>query len=186
MSNFTEKQRAFLEAYSEALAEHYAGDEMHWFSISTLSFAIESVGIDRGTPEYVQAYELLFSHSGLRAMQIPNLKSVSGSLALSTNKPKEGFVYILKNDSFPDLVKIGYTTQERLETRVRQLSSSTGVPTPFEVVHFIKTNSPKDLEAFVHESLDKFRLPPKEFFNCDLDVAIAACNQCHQDMRGEA
>ena len=43
-----------------------------------------------------------------------------------------GYVYILVNDSMPGLIKIGKTARNSL-ARAKDLSSSTGVPTPFKV-----------------------------------------------------
>ncbi|WP_449106780.1 GIY-YIG nuclease family protein [Pseudomonas mohnii] len=43
-------------------------------------------------------------------------------------------IYVLKNETMPGLVKIGLTT-DTVESRISNLSSSTGVPLPFEC-HF--------------------------------------------------
>lgn len=45
-----------------------------------------------------------------------------------------GYVYILENDSFKDLVKIGSTKYDG-HKRARELSRSSGVPTPFRVAY---------------------------------------------------
>ena len=42
-----------------------------------------------------------------------------------------GIVYLLTNPVMPGLVKIGMTTREDIDTRMRELYS-TGVPVPFE------------------------------------------------------
>ena len=42
-----------------------------------------------------------------------------------------GIVYLLTNPAMPGLVKIGMTTQEDIERRMRELYT-TGVPVPFE------------------------------------------------------
>ena len=40
-------------------------------------------------------------------------------------------VYVLTNPAMPGLLKIGSTTQEEVDTRMKQLYS-TGVPVPFD------------------------------------------------------
>ncbi|MBR3758246.1 MAG: GIY-YIG nuclease family protein [Bacteroidaceae bacterium] len=60
----------------------------------------------------------------------------------------KGFVYIMMNPSYQGIVKIGKTCKDP-EERARELSSSTGVATPFIVVY------------------------KREFYNCDLAEKIA-------------
>ncbi len=49
--------------------------------------------------------------------------------------------------------------------RANQLSSSTSVPTPFEVVYAIKTKHPSDVEKWVHQTWKNHRVAPeREFF----------------------
>ncbi|PIY04238.1 MAG: hypothetical protein COZ20_06175 [Gallionellales bacterium CG_4_10_14_3_um_filter_54_96] len=45
-----------------------------------------------------------------------------------------GYVYVLLNQSLPGCVKIGKTTRDTA-TRAAELSSATGVPTPFMVAY---------------------------------------------------
>jgi hypothetical protein len=45
-----------------------------------------------------------------------------------------GFVYVLINPSLPSYVKIGKTTKDP-SIRAAELSSATGVPTPFYVAY---------------------------------------------------
>ena len=40
-----------------------------------------------------------------------------------------GIVYVLRNSAMPDLVKIGMTNRDSVETRLKELYS-TGVPVP--------------------------------------------------------
>jgi len=47
---------------------------------------------------------------------------------------KDGFIYILINNSMDGLVKIGKTKRDPTE-RINELSSATGVPTPFILVY---------------------------------------------------
>ena len=77
-----------------------------------------------------------------------------------------GHVYLLKNESMPGLYKIGYTTQD-VDSRVDQLSKSTGVPTDFECIYaanFDWFTRPFNIEQMVHKKLSERRVSNKEFF----------------------
>jgi hypothetical protein len=83
-----------------------------------------------------------------------------------------GYVYCLTNPSMPGLVKIGMTTNDP-EERAAELSSATGVPTPFRVEVCKKVWRPKEKEHAIHELLSVlgYRLNEKrEFFTCGLGV----------------
>ena len=61
-----------------------------------------------------------------------------------------GWVYAARNPHFgPDVFKIGQTCLSPLE-RVDQLSNSTAVYAPFELVYFVHTAEREDAEAMVH------------------------------------
>lgn len=63
-----------------------------------------------------------------------------------------GYIYILINPSFIDLIKIGCTGFQASE-RAKQLSAHTGVPTPFRVAYEIFVNeSCKDIEKQIHST----------------------------------
>ncbi len=47
---------------------------------------------------------------------------------------ESGYIYILINPSMVGLVKIGKTTRDHKD-RVNELSSATGVPTPFILIY---------------------------------------------------
>lgn len=53
-----------------------------------------------------------------------------------------GWVYVLENESMPGVYKIGMTTSTP-EKRAKDISSSTGVPTPFIVVKEYRSHLPK-------------------------------------------
>jgi len=92
---------------------------------------------------------------------------------------KIGFIYILKNKAFPDLLKIGYTFRT-IEERVRELSSATGIPYAFEKAHVAETFSPDKKEKIIHKHLLKYRVTDKskktEFFKINLEKAIHVVN----------
>ena len=51
-----------------------------------------------------------------------------------------GIVYLLTNPVMPGLVKIGMTTQEDIDKRMKELYT-TGVPVPFECQMLCKTHN---------------------------------------------
>lgn len=78
-----------------------------------------------------------------------------------------GEVYILENESMPNIVKIGYT-ELCSEDRANELSKATGVPLPFTVEESFLVENPKRLEKLIHLHLKKYRLNNKrEFFKID-------------------
>jgi len=87
-----------------------------------------------------------------------------------------GNVYVLMNPSMKNLVKIGKTTRDPKE-RARELSSTTGVPTPFVVIYDCFFESCTQAEKFVHTYLENkgFRLSNnREFFEVPIKDAIDA------------
>lgn len=89
---------------------------------------------------------------------------------------KPGLVYILRNESMPGRLKIGFTCQTLAE-RVRQLSSSTSIPTPFHVVSSFWSATPWAHEQRIHGLLGHKRAPGREFFLVTEAEAVAACKQ---------
>lgn len=94
--------------------------------------------------------------------------------SVPTDEP--GYVYVLTNPSLPSMVKIGLT-RLTVDVRVKQLSRSTSIPTPFEVAASFATSTPGAHEAQIHELLAAHRKPGREFFAITADEAIAACQQ---------
>ena len=83
-----------------------------------------------------------------------------------------GYIYILINKSLEGLIKIGSTTLG-VKERARQLSSSTGVPTPFIVAYEIYVEDCINFEKQIHNQLSEFRVNPnREFFRYPLHKAI--------------
>jgi len=82
-----------------------------------------------------------------------------------------GFIYILKNPSYPDCVKVGKTT--RLPgIRAAELSGTTAVPTPFSVVYCRFVDNLNYFETTIHKSLKNFRVNSnREFFELSVPEA---------------
>lgn len=89
-----------------------------------------------------------------------------------------GFVYCLYNESFktgtggPDnstpfyQIKIGHTTGKRTgHDRAKELSTSSGLPTPFKVVGSIEVGYPREVEKLLHGYFKERRVSSnREFF----------------------
>ena len=86
-----------------------------------------------------------------------------------------GWVYVARNPSFADPVfKVGQTKVSPVK-RVEQLSSSTSVYRPFELVYFVHVSDRDQAEAHVHRMLATSRINPgKEFFNAPLTTVVRA------------
>lgn len=84
-----------------------------------------------------------------------------------------GYVYILENDSMSGLIKIGKTSHNSSE-RARELSGTTGVPTPFKVVFEFRSKEYEKLEREMHSRLADYRVTSnREFFKYPVDKAIS-------------
>lgn len=82
------------------------------------------------------------------------------------------WVYILSNSSLPkEYLKIGYT-KLKPEERAIQISSATGVPTPYKVEWAYKCFNGEIIERMTHNKLKSCRVNNrKEFFHIDLEEA---------------
>ena len=80
-----------------------------------------------------------------------------------------GWVYCLSNPSYKtNYFKIGFTKRKDPLIRIKELNSSTGVPTNFELVFAKKVNRFKEKEALIHDLLNDCRINKKrEFFKCN-------------------
>jgi hypothetical protein len=82
-----------------------------------------------------------------------------------------GFVYVLLNPSFPELVKIGLT-ERTSEERARELRTS-GVPTHFIVIYDELVSDCQAVESAIHERLAGYRVTDdREFFRVPVKEAI--------------
>ena len=87
---------------------------------------------------------------------------------------ENGYIYILINPSIKGLIKVGKTTRDTDE-RVKELSSSTSIPTPFIVVYEMAVRNCSEAEKYVHSRLevDGFRVNDnREFFDATITDTI--------------
>ncbi|WP_312839307.1 GIY-YIG nuclease family protein [Pantoea piersonii] len=90
---------------------------------------------------------------------------------------QQGFVYVLKNEFMPDVYKIGMTTNCP-DLRAKEISSTTGVPTPFTVLTAHHSKNPRADERMIHEAFSRFRISEKrEFFRLDKDALYSLLNE---------
>jgi len=80
-------------------------------------------------------------------------------------------VYILTNQSMPGLVKIGITNRN-VEERMKELSSSSAVPLPFECYYALEVQNAESIEKKIHHGFDDNRInDSREFFEIDPEKA---------------
>ena len=93
-------------------------------------------------------------------------------LNLFSNRGKgDQWVYVLKNEATPGLLKIGYTKLTPDE-RAKQISNATGVPLPYKVAWAFRCFNGELLESEVHHALRKYRVNnQREFFQISLNEA---------------
>lgn len=90
-----------------------------------------------------------------------------------------GTVYVLINESMPNLVKIGMTTRS-VNQRMAELYQ-TGVPTPFELYAEYDCPDCRQIESEVHHILDECRVSgSREFFVCPPEKAAQQVMDAHR------
>lgn len=89
------------------------------------------------------------------------------------NDVKSGIVYIFTNPAMPDIVKIGMTTREQIDDRLKELFT-TSVPVPFECEYACKVDDCQKVENALHIAFGPSRInPQREFFKIEPEQAIA-------------
>jgi hypothetical protein len=93
-----------------------------------------------------------------------------------------GYVYVLINASLNGIVKIG-KTQNSPDERAKELSSTTGISTPFFVAYSSYFKDCNAGEVFVHTRLENNRLAEnKEFFQVSVQQAIEAVREAESNL----
>jgi hypothetical protein len=93
----------------------------------------------------------------------------------------DSWVYVLSNESQPGMYKIGYTSHEDVDKRVKQLSRSTSVATPFKLEWAFRCFNAERLEGEVHQALKGHRISKdREFFAISLNEAKEAVEDLGQ------
>ena len=95
-----------------------------------------------------------------------------------------GYVYVMINPSLEGMVKIGKTTRDPNE-RVKELSSATGVPTPFILIYYKKFNNCHLAEEMIHQLLQEqgYRVSDnREFFKMSPTDAIRVIQDYYDEV----
>ena len=89
-----------------------------------------------------------------------------------------GWIYAARNPSFVDPVfKIGQSKVSPAQ-RVHQLSSSTSVYKPFELVYWVHVSDRDQAEGYAHQLLHQYRVnPAREFFQASVMEVARALDQ---------
>lgn len=87
-------------------------------------------------------------------------------------KATSGFVYVLANELMPNTYKVGFTSRNP-DVRAGEISSKSGLPKPFLVVKYWRTDDPYILEQRIHNDLMKFA-EGREYFSGPLKEICAA------------
>jgi|TARA_R110000787_G_scaffold210090_1_gene319974 hypothetical protein len=84
----------------------------------------------------------------------------------------DSWVYVISNESQPGMYKIGYTNNDDVDVRVKQLSRSTSVATPFKLEWAFRCFNGERLEGEVHIALKAYRVSmDREFFAISINEA---------------
>ena len=86
----------------------------------------------------------------------------------------KGIVYVLTNSAMPGLVKIGMTTRDSIDARMKELYS-TGVPVPFncEYACEVKASDCAEIEKALHSAFEPNRINAnREFFRIEPKLVI--------------
>ena len=89
-----------------------------------------------------------------------------------------GWVYAARNPCFADpVLKVGQTKVSPV-TRIEQLSGSTSVYRPFELVYFVHVSDRDKAEGFAHQALQNSRVNlGKEFFEAPLIAVVKVLDE---------
>lgn len=121
----------------------------------------------------IRAYNEVFTFTNGHSMPAEAIeKTIEEKDVFGDNT--EGYVYVMTNSSIEGQVKIGKTTRDPYE-RAKELSSATGVPTPFVVVFYKPFKDCHFAEKTIHHYLEKkgYRVNNnREFFNMSIPEAI--------------
>ena len=95
-----------------------------------------------------------------------------------------GFIYVLSNAAFPNLLKIGKSSKDPTTDRIQELNS-TGVPTPFNCEYYIFCENFNEIELAVHKRLSDLRYNPnREFFRISILDAVEVIRDVSQQNDG--
>lgn len=99
--------------------------------------------------------------------------------------PGSGYLYLLANPAMPGLVKIGWTSRQPDE-RVSELTSATGVPSPFILIYDLFVQDAQRAESWIHARLSERGLRAsqnREFFTVSPTEAVELMMEARDSFR---
>ena len=121
-----------------------------------------------------------YSEEVTMTFSFDHLELINGIIK-DTNIMEYGIVYLLTNPVMPGLVKIGMTTQEDIDKRMKELYT-TGVPVPFECQFAckVKKGDCAKIEKALHTAFAPQRINAnREFFRIQVEQAKAILELFH-------
>lgn len=95
----------------------------------------------------------------------------------------DGYLYVLSNNSMPNIFKIGKTRQ-KAASRAHELSKHTAIPTPFKLEYERFFQHAEHAEMLIHALLADHRIDVmREFFAVRIDHAIALCERIAEQLK---
>jgi hypothetical protein len=96
--------------------------------------------------------------------------------------PTVGYIYVLVNPSIPGMVKIG-KTKRHPESRAREMSQSTGLPTAHSVAFKVRVSDIDLAERIAHRSLASSRVTrDREWFRASLERAKCVVSEVAREL----
>ncbi len=137
----------------------------------------------------IKAYGKIFKFYNGHTQEIEGCP-VSSELSdgSAPSKVHEGYVYVLINPSMEGLVKIGKTTKDPKE-RAKELSSATGVATPFIVAYYKAFSNCDEAERMIHKQLEAKGVrynSNREFFEIETCEAVEIVSSLADTIHGSA
>lgn len=154
-----------------ALAAHYKTYDVSFEDILNSTHGDYTVIENSPLSTKIKAYGEIFT----QVKKTDNEPIIS---SLVENDSSFGYIYVMVNPSLPNLVKIGKTTREPNE-RAKELSSATGVPTPFILVYYKPFKDCHLAEIVIHHFFEEkgTRINGnREFFQVSTTEAIDIIN----------
>ena len=128
-------------------------------------------GFNSGLSEMAGKFGVDITHGDIEQTYHKTNKSTAEEINVTG---QQGYVYILANSSMPGLVKVGKTKRSPSD-RANELSSTTGLPTPFIVVYEQLFIDCDNAEKYIHTVLSNKghrTAKNREFFNAKTSEII--------------
>lgn len=157
-----------------AMAAHYKSCDVDFEDILNSMHGAYEVIDNNALSMKIKAYGKVFAQIAETDLSTPDVSMVDND--------SFGYVYVMINPSLPDVVKIGKTTREPSE-RAKELSSATGVPTPFILVYSKPFADCHFAEKVIHGYFEKKGArvnDNREFFRVSTMEAIDLINLYHK------